>query len=226
MDRTANPRVKICCISSLEEAWLAVEHGAAALGFVSAMPSGVGIVSEEVIAEIVPRIPPTVSTFLLTSLQDSEAIIQQHRRCRTSTIQICDRLEKGSYREMREAMPGIALVQVIHVGGEESIVEARRIAPAVDAVLLDSGNQALEIKELGGTGRTHDWEISLRIRQALDIPVLLAGGIKPENVRAAVEAVGPFAVDICSGLRTNGNLDREKVHALFHALRNQKNAYA
>jgi phosphoribosylanthranilate isomerase len=219
MNPTANPRVKICCIASIEEAWLAINHGASALGLVSEMPSGPGPIPEDLIAEIVTRIPPGVSTFLLTSKQDANAIIQQHQRCRTSTIQICDRLERGNYRMLREAMPGIALVQVIHVGGEESIDEAVSIAPHVDAILLDSGNQSLKVKELGGTGRTHNWAISRKIREAVDIPLFLAGGIKTENVREAVEQVRPFGVDMCSGVRTDGRLDSEKVAAVFRQLR-------
>lgn len=218
MNPTANPRVKICCIASIEEAWLAINHGASAIGLVSEMPSGPGPIPEDLIAEIVASVPPGVSSFLLTSKQDATEIIQQHQRCRTSTIQSCDRLERGSYRMLREAMPGIALVQVIHVGGEESIDEAVRIAPHVDAILLDSGNQSLKVKELGGTGRTHDWTISRKIREAVDIPLFLAGGIKAENVREAVEQVRPFGVDMCSGVRTDGRLDSNKVAAVFSQL--------
>jgi phosphoribosylanthranilate isomerase len=221
MNPTANPRVKICCIASIEEAWLAISHGASAIGLVSEMPSGPGPIPEDLIAEIVAGIPPGVSSFLLTSKQDATAIIQQHRRCRTSTIQVCDRLERGSYRMLRKAMPGIALVQVIHVGGEESVDEAMSIAPHVDAILLDSGNQSLKVKELGGTGRTHDWTISRKIREAVDIPLFLAGGIRAENVREAVEQVRPFGVDMCSGVRTDGRLDSEKVAAVFSQLQKQ-----
>lgn len=218
MEHCRHPRVKICCIAGVEEAWLAIRHGASALGFVSAMPSGPGVISEDLIAEIVPQVPPGVSTFLLTCQQDTTSIIQQHRRCRTSTIQLCDRLEHGSYQRLREAMPGIALVQVIHVNGEQSLAEAVSVAPHVNAILLDSGNQALSIKELGGTGRTHDWIISRRIREAIDIPLFLAGGIRAENVREAIEQVGPFGIDMCSGLRTEGRLDASKVSALFSQL--------
>lgn len=226
MDPTANPRVKICCIASLEEAWLAIDHGASALGLVSEMPSGPGPIPEQLIAEIAARIPPGISSFLLTCQQDAAAIIQQHSRCRTSTIQICDRLERGSYQDLRAAMPGIALVQVIHVSGEESITAALEVAPSVDAILLDSGNQALKVKELGGTGRTHNWKISRQIRELVDVPIFLAGGITAENVRDAVAQVGPFGVDMCSGLRTAGRLDESKVAALFGKLQTRKVARA
>ncbi|HWN98842.1 MAG TPA: phosphoribosylanthranilate isomerase [Blastocatellia bacterium] len=218
MEGSRKPRVKICCISSVEEAWLAIQYGASALGLVSEMPSGPGVISEDLISEIAAIVPPAVATFLLTSKQDAQSIIAQQRSCGVNTIQICDRLEQGTYEDLRNAMPGISLVQVIHVGGEESVDEAALVSHRVNAVLLDSGNQALAVKELGGTGRAHDWTISARIRERLDVPVFLAGGLKAENVRNAVEQVRPFGVDLCSGVRTNGKLDEEKVRAFFDQL--------
>lgn len=212
------PRVKICCNESVEEAWLAIRYGASAIGLVSGMPSGPGVIAEELIREIAASVPPGISTFLLTCKQDATAIIEQQRFCRTNTIQICDRLALEGYGELRAALPGISLVQVIHVTGEESIKEALSVAPHVDAILLDSGNQSLPIKELGGTGRTHDWSLSRRIREAIRIPIFLAGGIKPDNARAAVEQVGPFAIDVCTGVRTEGRLDEQKLSALFCSL--------
>jgi phosphoribosylanthranilate isomerase len=203
----------------VEEAWMAIRYGASALGLVSEMPSGPGVISEDLIAEIAAGAPPAVATFLLTSKQDATSIITQQRRCGVNTIQICDRLEEGSYADMREAMPGISLVQVIHVTGEESIEEAVFVSRHVDAILLDSGNQALAVKELGGTGRAHDWSISTIIRERVDVPLFLAGGLTAGNVREAVEQVGPFGVDLCSGVRTNGMLDEEKLAAFFDRLR-------
>lgn len=218
MEGSRKPRVKICCISSVEEAWLAIRYGASALGLVSEMPSGPGVISEDLISEIAAIVPPAVATFLLTSKQDAQSIIAQQRRCGVNTIQICDRLEEGTYEDLRNAMPGISLVQVIHVVGKGSVEEAALVSNRVDAVLLDSGNQALAVKELGGTGRAHDWTISARIREQLEVPVFLAGGLKAENVRNAVEQVRPFGVDLCSGVRTNGKLDEEKLRAFFNQL--------
>jgi len=196
---------------------MAIEQGASAVGLVSAMPSGPGPISEELIAEIAAKIPPGVSSFLLTCRQDVAAIVDQQRRLRVNTIQICDRLPEGSYAQLREELPGISLVQVIHVTGPEAVDEAIAIAPEVDAILLDSGNQSLPIKELGGTGRTHDWRLSRQIRESIDVPLYLAGGLKPENVAAAIREVQPFGVDVCSGLRTEGRLDPQKLAAFFKA---------
>jgi phosphoribosylanthranilate isomerase len=215
MKPTAKPRVKICCIASIEEARMAIDAGASAIGLVSAMPSGPGPIPEDLIAEIAATVPPGVSSFLLTCLQDAAAIIDQQRRLRVNTIQICDRLTTGTYHEIRGALPGVSLVQVIHVTGPEAVDEAIAVAPYVDAVLLDSGNQSLAIKELGGTGRTHDWSLSLKIREAIEVPLFLAGGLNPTNVAAAIREVQPFGIDVCSGLRTEGTLDPEKLSEFF-----------
>lgn len=212
-------RTKICCISSVEEARLAVAAGAAALGLVSHMPSGPGVIAEERIAEIAARVPPGVATFLLTSLQEADAIVDQQRRCRTNTIQLCDALPPGAYAALRRALPGIALVQVVHVRGPASTDEALAVAPHVDALLLDSGNPTLEVKELGGTGRVHDWAVSRQIRERAGVPVFLAGGLRPENVVAALEQVDPFGLDVCSGVRTDGRLDPDKLHRFFERVR-------
>jgi len=213
MQPVSCPRVKICCIASLDEARLAIRYGASALGLVSQMPSGPGVISEDEIANIAAGIPPPIGTFLLTSQQDTPAIMAQQRRCRTNTIQICDRLNRGSYRDLKSALPGISIVQVIHVIGPESVDEAVAIAPQVDAILLDSGNPALAVKELGGTGRRHNWTLSRKIRDAIAIPLFLAGGLNADNVRQAIDEVGPFAVDICSGVRSGGKLDEKKLAA-------------
>ena len=215
MQPTLKPRVKICCIQSVAEAWMAIRRRASGLGLVSAMPSGPAVISEERIAEIAAAIPPGVGSFLLTSKQDAPSIIAQQRRTGVNTIQICDRLELGSYMALRRGMPGIALVQVIHVTGEESVAEALAVSEHVDAVLLDSGNQSLPVKELGGTGRTHAWKLSLRIREHVGVPVFLAGGLNAGNVQEAIREVAPFAMDVCSGVRTSGNLDEVKLVQFF-----------
>lgn len=215
MKKVFDPRIKICCISSLEEAEMAIKMGASAIGLVSEMPSGPGVISMETIKLIAASVPPPIATFLLTSKQDVNEIIKQNKYCRTNTIQICDNLTTGTHKDLKEALPGIAIVQVIHVKGEESITEALAIQNDVDAILLDSGNQSKQIKELGGTGRTHNWEISNTIREKLDIPIFLAGGIKPNNISDAINQVHPFGIDLCSGVRTDDKLDEIKLDKLF-----------
>jgi phosphoribosylanthranilate isomerase len=205
------PRFKICCIASVDEAQLAIRYGASAIGLVSAMPSGPGPIEEGLIAEIAARVPPGVSTFLLTSKPDAESIIAQQRRTRVNTLQLVDSVPIVTYHELRRALPGIAIVQVVHVRGERSIEEAKTVAPYVDAILLDSGNPDLPVKQLGGTGRTHDWNISKKIREQVSVPIFLAGGLNSENVATALQQVHPYAVDVCSGVRTDGRLDEQKL---------------
>ena len=211
------PRIKICCIRSIEEAALAVRLGASAVGLVSAMPSGPGVIDDALIAEIAATVPPGIATFLLTALTDAEAIVEQQRRCRTNTVQLVDAVEISAYATLRRALPGIAIVQVIHVTGVESLAEARALAPHVDALLLDSGNPKLAVKELGGTGRVHDWSISRRIVAAAGKPVYLAGGLTPENVGYAVAQVGPYGLDLCNGVRGNGALHAGKLEHFMRA---------
>lgn len=212
-------RVKICCISSIEEASLAINYGASAIGLVSNMPSGPGVISEEEIELISRSVPPGISTFLLTSSQNAEEIITQQKKCKTNTVQICDHLVRGTQKQLKEALPGIKIVQVVHVMDKNSLNEAIEIANNVDAILLDSGNQKLTVKELGGTGRTHDWQISKKIRESVKVPVFLAGGLNPDNVTDAIRFVNPFGVDICSGVRTDGKLDESKLKLFFEKVR-------
>lgn len=214
----ASPRVKICCISSPAEALLAITMGASALGLVGAMPSGPGVIADEQIEAIARTIPPPIASFLLTSETSAEQIIAHQRRVHTNTIQIVDALQTGQYDQIRAALPGIWVVQVIHVLNEASVEEALRIASHVDALLLDSGNPNLAVKELGGTGRVHDWALSRRIRDQSPVPVFLAGGLRADNVRQAIDAVQPFGLDLCSGVRTNGQLDPHKLEAFMAAV--------
>jgi phosphoribosylanthranilate isomerase len=194
-------RIKICCIQSPEEAQRAIAAGADALGLVATMPSGPGPIDDALIARIAAAVPPPIATFLLTSETEPAALIAHAERCRTNTLQLVDRIAPGGHAALRAALPGIKLVQVIHVGGPEALDEARAIAPLVDALLLDSGRPHEAIKVLGGTGRTHDWTIRRRSVEQVPCPVFLAGGLRADNVATAIAAVRPFGVDLCTGVR-------------------------
>ena len=210
--------IKVCCIRDLAEARLAVSAGAAAIGLVSEMPSGPGVIPEERIAEIAAAVQRPTETFLLTARRDADAIVEQHRRCRTTALQLVDQVPVPELLRLRKMLPAVRLVQVVHVDGEESVDEAQSVAAFVDALLLDSGNPRLPVKVLGGTGRVHDWSHSRRIRELAGVPVLLAGGLHPGNARTAIETVRPAGLDICSGLRTAGALDEGKLRAFFAAI--------
>jgi phosphoribosylanthranilate isomerase len=214
-----NPHVKVCCIASIDEAQMAISLGVSALGLVSAMPSGPGVIDEATIRAIAGSVPMPTRTFLLTSKQDATSIVAQYERCQTTTIQLVDALDPAEMRAVRRALRSVELVQVIHVVNEQSIDEAVAVASTVDAILLDSGNPSLAVKELGGTGRVHDWALSRRIRDAVHVPVYLAGGLAPDNVHDAIATVDPYGLDICTGVRTNGRLDGEKLRAFMAAAR-------
>jgi len=214
------PRVKVCCMSSVEEALAAIELGASALGVVSKMPSGPGVIPDEMILEIVKVIPTGVASFLLTCEIKAEKIIEQQKMFKTNTLQLVDEIEVAEYEIIKKALPGIAIVQVVHVTDEKSIHYAMKVSKHVNAILLDSGNPNLKVKELGGTGKVHNWEISRKIREAVEIPVYLAGGLNAANVREAIEKVSPFGVDLCSGVRTDGKLDKIKLKDFFDKVYN------
>ncbi len=196
---------------------MAISFGASALGLVGQMPSGPGVIADDLICSIAQSVPPPVATFLLTSETSAEAIIAHHHRTLTNTIQIVDALPDGAYQNLRQALPHVKFVQVIHVLNEQAIDEALRISAHADALLLDSGNPNLAVKELGGTGRTHNWKLSRQIVEQAKIPVFLAGGLKAGNVKAALDTVQPFGLDLCGGVRTNDALDPQKLAAFMSA---------
>jgi phosphoribosylanthranilate isomerase len=209
------PRIKICCIANEQEAANAISFGASAIGLVGKMPSGPGPISDDDIYRIARNVPPPIGTFLLTSEQTSHGILEHHFRTLTNTIQIVDELPERDYGNIRAVAANIKLVQVIHVVDERSVDEACELVEFVDAILLDSGNPKLAVKELGGTGRRHDWKLSRKIVEACCKPVFLAGGLNSENVREAMDTVQPFGLDVCSGVRTEGKLDRRKLESFF-----------
>lgn len=216
MESPFRTRVKICCISSVNEAQLAVQLGADALGLVGRMPSGPGVVADDIAAQIVQITPPPVATFMLTSETNLAAIIAHQQRVGANTIQLVDAVLPETYAQLHKALPAIKVVQVIHVIDERNLDEAlKAVQLGVDALLLDSGNPNLAVKELGGTGRVHNWQVSRKIVEQSRVPVFLAGGLNPGNVREAIDSVQPFGLDICSGVRTNGKLDAQKLEAFM-----------
>lgn len=213
-------RLKVCCIASVEEALLAIEHGADALGLVGAMPSGPGPIDDELIAQIARSVPPPVATFLLTSETRPEAVVDHVLRTGVNTVQLVDdKVGDEVWSLLRSETPATRIVQVVHVCGRESIDYALGAAERVDALLLDSGNPTATVRELGGTGRVHDWAISREIVERSAVPVFLAGGLNSANIADAIQQVRPFGIDLCSGVRTSGKLDAAKLRSLVEAIR-------
>jgi phosphoribosylanthranilate isomerase len=212
-------RIKVCCIASQEEAALAVACGANALGLVGPMPSGPGTIDDALAADIARTTPPGVESFLLTSRTEAADILAHVGAVRPSVVQIVQHVSPAVYPLLIKAAPETKRVQVIHVEDEDALALIPRYEPYVHAFLLDSGRPNAETVELGGTGRTHDWEISQRFVAQTLRPVFLAGGLKPDNVATAVNKVAPFGVDLCSGVRTDGALDEAKLRAFVDHVR-------
>lgn len=213
------PRLKVCCIASLEEARTAIRYGADALGLVARMPSGPGPIPDEAIAQIAASVPPPVATFLLTCETEPRAVVDHILRTRVNTVQLVDdQVSPEVYAAVRQETPATKIVQVVHVRDRSSVDLALAAALHVDALLLDSGNPMLEIRELGGTGRVHDWSLSREIIERSPRAVFLAGGITASNVLEAAESARPYGIDLCSGVRTDGRLDEEKLARLTTAL--------
>lgn len=214
------PRIKICCIASIEEARIAEAAGASLIGLVGAMPSGPGPIADERAAQIAAATPPGLVSVLLTEETTADAVVAHAQRVRPAAIQLVDACERGTIPALREALPGIRVLQVIHVEDEGALGQARASAEGSeppDAILLDSGSPSAPVRELGGTGRTHDWSISARIVAECPLPVFLAGGLRPDNVAEAVARIRPFGLDLCTGVRTDGKLDPAKLAAFMEA---------
>ncbi len=209
---------KVCCIQSREEAETALAAGASAIGLVAEMPSGPGPISDALIADIAAAMRGRVRTVLLSSRTDAAGLIHHVRSTGCDTLQIVDHVGREVRAAVREALPQVAIWQVLHVEGEASLDLVSALADGADALLLDSGSPAAATRQLGGTGRAHDWSISARIVTASPVPVWLAGGLSPANARQAVEQVRPFGLDICSGLRTAGALQPDRLAAFASLL--------
>ncbi|MEM8837157.1 MAG: phosphoribosylanthranilate isomerase [Pseudomonadota bacterium] len=211
-------KIKICCIASEEEAEIAIDAGADALGLVAQMPSGPGPISDGEIAKIAAFVPPPVATFMLTSETTADAIADHVDRTGPSTVQIVSHIAEAEAAKLAALKPYIRRVQVIHVEDESVLDLIPVYAPHVHAFLLDSGRPSAATPELGGTGREHDWAVSRAFVEKSPKPVFLAGGLRPDNVAEAIQTVRPFGVDLCSGVRTDDRLDPEKLAAFVAAV--------
>lgn len=218
-------RVKICCIRGPSDARIAVHAGADVLGMVGPMPSGPGQIELPMVHRLAADLPPGVQGWLLSTATDADVLIAQATRAHAQALQCVAGLSPDAADRVRAALPALRLIAVLHVRGEAAIEQAVRIAPHVHAVLLDSGNPTAPTPTYGGTGNTHDWQVSRRIVEAVPKPVWLAGGLTPENVADAIAQVRPFGVDVCSKLRTAGALDPAKANAFLHAVRAADLAY-
>ena len=212
-------RVKVCCIDSREEAAMAIDAGADLLGLVGPMPSGPGPIPLELAAESAQAVPPGFASVLLTSATELAALVEEIELVRPTVLQLTDAVRPAVLEGLRDQAPGTRLIQVLHVEDRGVVETASALAPVVDGLLLDSGRPGAAVKELGGTGRVHDWRLSRQVVEAVNQPVFLAGGLGPQNIGSAIGAVRPFGVDLCSGIRTDGRLDAALLDAFMCGVR-------
>lgn len=201
-------RTKICGINNKDDMERALKAGASALGFLV----GITHVAEDKVdadtaRQLISIMPPFTTSVAVTHLTNANDIIELVKYIMSTTVQIHDYIPPYEVSLIKEALPGIKIIKAIHVTGPESLDLANSFEPFVDALLLDSRTT----DRLGGTGITHDWDLSSLIVRSSKVPVILAGGLNPENVYQAVRKVHPFAVDVNSGVETNQKKDYQKI---------------
>lgn len=202
-------RVKICGNRTIEEAKMAVEAGADAVGFlVGIRHDSDDSLAPETARDIVKHIPPFISTVVVTHLVTAKEVVDLCDRILPTTVQLHDDIVPRQIAEIRMVRPHLKLIKAIHVVGDQAMNEAKTFSPYVDAILLDSRTN----DRIGGTGRIHDWDISERIVAADLKPVILAGGLTPNNISEAIAKVKPYGVDVHSGVEDeDGNRDVQKL---------------
>lgn len=210
-------RVQVAGVTRIEDAALLVEAGVDAIGLTVGLPPGApDDTSPELAAAIARSLPPFVTPVLITYRSTSEDLVSLLQRTGAWAVQLHGGASRETVADLRAAMPWVRVIRVVHVTGQHALAEAAAIDDA-DAILLDSYDP--ERGRWGATGRTHDWHISAAIVRAVRAPVILAGGLRPENVSEAVRIVRPWAVDVHTGVEdAEGRLDPGRVHAFLRAV--------
>jgi phosphoribosylanthranilate isomerase len=203
------PVIKVCGIQNAEEAAGAIAAGANTLGFLMGLTHlAEDKISPEKATAIVRELPEHIRSVMVTHLLDENDIGAMAREVGVKAVQIHDDLPVDRVRKLRLILPNVELIKAIHVTGADALVKAHEYAESVDMLLLDSRTKT----RLGGTGQTHDWNISREIVRAVNIPVILAGGLNPQNVAEAIKSVDPAGIDANSGLeKKDGSKDFEKI---------------
>jgi phosphoribosylanthranilate isomerase len=210
-------RVKICGITSPEEATLAERAGAHAIGLlVGRVHAAADFVGPELAREICRALSPFVTPVLVTHLEDPEAIVNLAELVPCPVLQLHSDLGPATLRELRARLAARKLIGKVSVEGDDAVARASEIEPFVDAILLDTRDRATD--RVGGTGMVHDWSISARIAAGSRAPIILAGGLTPDNVAQAVRAVKPWGVDVNSGVETaDGRKDGGRIRRFVAA---------
>lgn len=211
-------KVKICGNTSLEDATVAISAGADGLGFLIGLkyPTDDEITAPQA-AAIIAELPPLIATVLVTHSGDAAWVIETCRSIGANTVQLHAEFNPGDVPRLRAELRGVKLIKAVQVRGADSIAEAAEASKYYDAILVDTATAT----RIGGTGQIHDWRISSQIVETTSAPVILAGGLTPENVREAIITVKPYAVDVNSGVelpdgRKSPTREREFVRQAHH----------
>ncbi|HHV25217.1 MAG: phosphoribosylanthranilate isomerase [Methanosarcina sp.] len=225
-------RTKICGIRSPEEIELAALYGADAVGFITEVPvESPRKLDSGTAAYLVSKVPKSLSSVLVIMPDNSDTAVEMIEKIKPDIVQIHSRLPLLELEVIKENtdIPIIKTLSV-PVKGETSgkktgneapvsnLLEKVRLledADVVDSILLDTARP----EKPGGTGCVHDWTLSRWISEETRLPLILAGGLKPENVREAIKAVSPYAVDTASGVETSGKKDAMKIRNFIEEVR-------
>lgn len=197
-------KVKICGNASLNDLKIALSAGADAVGFIT----GTNYKSEDAVTKscakkLVLSLPPFVASVAVTHLQNPQDLIDIIDETGCSTLQIQNDVSLEDMDIVKNGLPHTKIIKAVHVTGIEAIEKAEMFSKTADAIILDTKTET----RIGGTGITHDWNISAEIVKRLNKPVILAGGLSPSNLAEAIEKVKPYAVDVHSGVKKNGARD-------------------
>ncbi|WP_214020414.1 phosphoribosylanthranilate isomerase [Methanoculleus sp.] len=210
-------RVKFCGTASLADMRCAIEAGCDAMGFIMGVTHrSSDFVTPAEAAKMIQQLPPFIEPVAVTHLQETEDLIGLVRDSRCTTLQIQNTVEPSKIDVIRDSLPYLKIVKAVHVTGESAIKTGKLYEPYADALILDTRTK----EKIGGTGIPHDWNISAKIVANSAIPVILAGGLKPENVRGAIRKVRPYGVDVHTGIKKDGVRNPEKTLAFAREARN------
>ncbi len=209
-------RIKFCGTASLADMRCAIDAGCDAVGFIMGVThESSDVVTPAKAAEMVRLLPPFIEPVAVTHLQDTEDIVRLVKDSHCTTLQVQDTVEPSELDCIRDALPYVRIIKAVHVMDESAITTAKRYEPYADALILDTRTA----EKIGGTGIPHDWNISARIVADSAVPVILAGGLTPENVREAIRTVRPYGVDVHTGVKRDGVRDPERTLAFAREAR-------
>ena len=206
-DRVDLMHIKFCGTASLADMRCAVAAGCDAVGFIMGVthPTSDAVTPAEA-ARMIRCLPPFIEPVAVTHLQETEDLIRLVKESHCTTLQVQDTVEPAELDDVRDALPYVTIIKAVHVMDRSAIATAKRYEPYTDALILDTRTA----ERLGGTGIPHDWNISAEIVARSEIPVILAGGLTPENVAEAIRKVHPYAVDVHTGVKKDDARNPER----------------